>query len=428
MTDRLLEIGNSRCAARYRLSEARLSGSWDTPQCAEPLIHRIHAYPAKFPAFLTTKALAYARSNGVKVERVADVFCGCGTVAHEAAREGLEFWGCDINPVATLIAKVKSSDYDPERLRLYAQRILANFSDVDDRVKLSDEASGRLHYWFENRQYSDLARLLNAINQTVPERSKYREAFHCVFSAILKPTSRWKQRSTKPARDCSKRCPEVLPTFEKQCDLMVKAWNEGRHTGALNSQVHNANVMSVRPPTKPVDLIISSPPYVTSYEYADLHQLSSLWLGFASDYRSLRKGSIGSTQHDLDFRREFRRLNEVGMQVVFSLYDKNHATARSVANYYLDMQHVAKRCYEFLRDRGIAFFVIGNTEYSGVRVDNASHLAEALFDAGFARVRAAKRRISNKAHTPFRHRNGRFSSIRSQKEIYAEEFILVAHR
>jgi hypothetical protein len=92
------------------------------------------------------------------------------------------------------------------------------------------------------------------------------------------------------------------------------------------------------------------------------------------------------------------------------------------------MQHVAKRCYDFLRDEGIAFFVIGNTEYGGIHVDNASHLAEALFDAGFTRVRAAKRRISNKAHTPFRHGNGRFSSVQSQKEIYAEEFILVAHR
>ena len=29
---------------------------------------------------------------------------------------------------------------------------------------------------------------------------------------------------------------------------------------------------------KEVDLIVTSPPYVTSYEYADLHQLSSLWL------------------------------------------------------------------------------------------------------------------------------------------------------
>jgi methylase of polypeptide subunit release factors len=428
MMDHLLEVGNSRRAARYRLAQARSTGFWDVPESAEPKIHRIHAYPAKFPAFLTTKALSYARISGVKVERVADVFCGCGTVAYEASREGLTFWGCDNNPIATLIARVKSADYDPQRLRNYADKILVAFTEVDSQVNLSDEAIKRLRYWYEDYQFADLARLLNAINRTVPRRSKYRDAFHCVFSAILKSTSRWRQRSTKPTLDPNKRDVEVLTAFRRQCRIMVMAWVESGPARGSAVQIHHANIMSVQAPAEPADIIITSPPYVTSYEYADLHQLSSLWLGYASDYRDLRTGSIGSTQHDLNFNREFSRLNEVGTQVVFSLFDKNRAASRAIASYYLDMQHVAKRCHGFLRDQGIAIFVIGNTEYCGVQVDNASHLAEALFDAGFSRVRATKRRISNKLHTPFRDFDGRFSRVRSQKHIYSEEFILIAHR
>jgi hypothetical protein len=175
-------------------------------------------------------------------------------------------------------------------------------------------------------------------------------------------------------------------------------------------------------------MILTSPPYVTSYEYADLHQLSALWLGYATDYRTLRNGSVGSSQHQLDFRREFGKLNQVGLQVVFSLFNHDPLAARSVANYYLDMQVVAKRCHEFLRPKGIAVFVIGNTQYSGVEIDNASHLAEALFDAGFTRVRATKRRISNKMHTPFREGDGRFSQSCKNKNIYSEEFIVIGHR
>jgi DNA modification methylase len=428
MKDHLLEVGNSRRAARYRLAQARSTGFWDAPERTESKIHRIHAYPAKFPAFLATKALSYARINGVKVDRVADVFCGCGTVAYEATREGMTFWGCDNNPVATLIARVKSADYDPQRMRSYTDKIVAAFIEVDDQVALSDEAINRLRYWYDDRQFSNLARLLNAINRTVPKRSKYRDPFHCAFSAILKSTSKWRQRSTKPMLDPSKRPAEVLIAFQRQCRVMIMAWVETGPRISHNVQIHHANVMSIQAPAELADIIITSPPYVTSYEYADLHQLSSLWLGYASDYRRLRTGSIGSTQHDLNFRREFGRLNEVGTQVVFSLFDKNRAAARSIANYYLDMQHVTRRCYDFLRDKGIAVFVIGNTEYSGVQVDNASHLAEALFDAGFSRVRATKRRISNKLHTPFRDCDGRFSRVRSQKHIYSEEFILIAHR
>jgi predicted RNA methylase len=85
---------------------------WDYGETAEEPIHRIHSYPAKFPAFITTKALQYAHDQGVEVKLVADVFCGCGTTAVEAKRNGKNFWGCDINPVAALIARVKTHHYN----------------------------------------------------------------------------------------------------------------------------------------------------------------------------------------------------------------------------------------------------------------------------------------------------------------------------
>lgn len=87
-------------------------------------MHRIHAYPAKFPAFITTKAISYAREQGLFPRSIADIFCGCGTVAFESKRASLDFWGCDINPVATMIAKVKSrGSYQKWRLQKYYQNI-----------------------------------------------------------------------------------------------------------------------------------------------------------------------------------------------------------------------------------------------------------------------------------------------------------------
>jgi DNA modification methylase len=218
-----------------------------------------------------------------------------------------------------------------------------------------------------------------------------------------------------------------MQAFGKQCELMADAWSEVSLKGPL-PDIRLANVMTVEAPLKPIDLIVTSPPYVTSYEYADLHQLSSLWLGYATDHRELRVGMIGTADHDLDFRTEFKRLNQVGMHVAFSIYSQNPAAARATANYYLDMQRVACRCYEFLRDGGMAIFVIGNTEYQGVVVDNAAHLAESLFNAGFKRVRATKRSISNKANTPFRSPTGRLSLQSTGRNIYASEFLLIAER
>ena len=89
---------------------------WNMPAEQERRMHSIHAYPAKFPAFITTKAIRKAEDNNISVKTVADIFCGCGTVAFETVRNGKHFWGCDINPVATLIAETKSNVYQDEQL------------------------------------------------------------------------------------------------------------------------------------------------------------------------------------------------------------------------------------------------------------------------------------------------------------------------
>jgi len=97
---------------------------WNTGGQKENKMHRIHAYPAKFPAFITSKAINYAKDRGKKIEWIADIFCGCGTTAYEAKRNGKNFWGSDINQVAILIAKTKSKSYQDRKLIQYFSFIL----------------------------------------------------------------------------------------------------------------------------------------------------------------------------------------------------------------------------------------------------------------------------------------------------------------
>ena len=217
-----------------------------------------------------------------------------------------------------------------------------------------------------------------------------------------------------------------MACFANQYALMISAFKEAALKTESTTQILTANILDLDESPQNIDLILTSPPYVTSYEYADLHQLSSLWLGYASDYRDLRNGSIGSLQHNLDFNREIKRLSTIGSRVVFSLFDRDKCTARSTAKYFLDIQKVTKRCFDLLKPRGLAIFVIGNTEYSGIRIDNAAHLAESLFSGGFSRVLVAKRRMSQKILTPYRDLMGQFSQSSTGRHVYGEEFVLIA--
>jgi methylase of polypeptide subunit release factors len=400
---------------------------WNTSSEKELKMHRIHAYPAKFPAFITTKALGYAQQHLLKVRTMADIFCGCGTTAFEAKRNNIDYWGCDINPVATMIAQTKSRKYEDWRLKFYLNDILENFisSPIEDNY---DGANERLKYWYKREEYNRLFHLKMVIEAVIPKKSAYYRFFLCAFSNILKATSVWLTKSIKPQVDPEKKPADVISAFKEQCIFMISANQENNLSGNSVTQIVNGNFLDDNLKKPMVDLIVTSPPYVTSYEYADLHQLSSLWLGFTNNYKDLREGSIGSKQHNYNFNKEWKRLNVTGSKIVAQLLVQQKSKARSVAKYFLDMQAAVCSSYQMLNNSGMALFVIGNTKYKGVLIDNAKHLSESLKDAGFVEVLVTKRKISKKILTPFRDSRGKFTTFSDGRKVYSEEFIIIGRK
>jgi len=399
---------------------------WNFPQERELKIHQIHAYPAKFPAFVTTKAIDYAKSTNTRVETIADIFCGCGTTALEAKRNNINYWGCDINPVATLIAKTKSRSYQLKRVEHYYKLITSSIK----RRKIPDDydnANERLKYWYSKKRYNELALLKKIIKDNIPENSDYRLFFLCAFSNILKAASSWLTKSIKPQYDPKKKTINSFLLFKLQYDKMIVALKELPLLGNASNEIITCNFLDQTFDFSKADLIVTSPPYVTSYEYADLHQLSSLWLDFTNDYKVLRKGSIGSMYHR-NGEKEQLELNNTAKKIVEELKLRQKEIVRSIEQYFFDMQKTAEKTHKLLNKKGLALFVIGNTEYKNVKIDNARHLAESLQNANYSSVYVVKRKISNKMLTPYRDEQGRFTSNSKGRKIYNEEFILVGRK
>jgi methylase of polypeptide subunit release factors len=401
---------------------------WNTGEEKESLMHRIHAYPAKFPSFITTKGIQYAKENGIEVKMIADIFCGCGTTAYEAKKNNIDFWGSDINPVATLIARSKRNKYSNDKIQKYYDELITEFNRISIPTDLLDTINQRIRYWFYEVQIKDLYKLKNAILNTIPKTSRYHDLFFCVFSNILKPTSKWLTKSIKPQIDKNKKPLDVLDAFRNQVLIISNAISEGVKLSDAKSSIETLNFLNDTVPVKLVDMVITSPPYVTSYEYADLHQLSSLWLDFTKDYRKLREGTIGSIYHTDSFINDKKILNKTGLSIVESLFSVNKRKARSVAKYFIDMQETATKTFSVLKDKGLALFVIGNTELCGIRIDNAKHLSESLLEAGFTDIKASKRKISKKILTPYRDDKGRFTSDSKSRKVYSEEFIIIGKK
>ena len=69
---------------KFDYEAVNIDSDWNDSNDSELIMHTIHSYPAKFPAFIAWKAFEYAQNEGVKIKNVSDIFCGCGTVALEA--------------------------------------------------------------------------------------------------------------------------------------------------------------------------------------------------------------------------------------------------------------------------------------------------------------------------------------------------------
>ena len=413
-----------------QFNKIREGRGWNTESSKELKMHKIHVYPAKFPSFLISKSLEYAERNGINVESMGDIFCGCGTTALEAKKNNKNFWGCDINPVATLITKVKTEKYNDKTLVAYYDKIIDQYSKKTFVLPKKIKTHERLKFWFVNSQIEKLYNLQRIIKSTVP-KGKYQNFFLVAFSNILKGSSKWLTKSIKPTIDKEKEVKDIKKLFRMQFTMMLKAASEFKSiiTEDTTTTIVNNNFLNTRTNQPFLDLLITSPPYVTSYEYADLHQLSTLWLGYADDFRTLRNGTIGSIYHT-DFSEEkiLLELNLVGQEIYNNLIKAKKSKAKSVAKYFIDIKNSVDKSYSIINPGGLAVFVIGNTKFKDVYVDNAKFIAECMFESGFNEIEVFKRKISSKILSPYRNKDGKFSNDKRKRKIYSYEFVLIARK
>ena len=185
-----------------------------------------------------------------------------------------------------------------------------------------------------------------------------------------------------------------------------------------------------------INLIVTSPPYVTSYEYADLHQLSLLWFGADSDFKhwnkhldkfsDFRKDFIG-TKHKSKKSTEFN--SSIAENIINELAVKKGSLAISVGNYFADMNLAFSEMYKVLKKDSYACIIIGNTSLKDVDILNAEVAVEQMSKIGFEKVKFIKREAaSNKAITPWRDaRTGKFTghSNKNKKMAYQYEYVVV---
>jgi len=406
--------------------------------------HGFHKYPAKFIPQLAKRCI---EENTKINEIVCDPFMGCGTTLIESLVSGRKTVGVDINPVAYLISKVKTNPINPDKLKNETDKVLYDlklyFESRNKNQKTLSKIeivpiipnNERIEYWFPDKKLrEELGTILGRID-TIKDKD-IRDFCLCAFSNILKNTSIWLMKSIKPTRDLNKIIGIPMNLFSRQIKKMIRGndvyWNilSTNVKGNLKSYLNlkKADARNLPAENNSVSLIVTSPPYVTSYEYADLHQLTALWLEYTKSVNEFREGFIGSI-HKKEFDHNGIK-SKIARQELEELSKQSKKEAESVKNYFFEMQQCFEEMYRVLKTKGRACIVIGNTELKKVPILNAEVFTEMMIGLGFKIHKIIKRRIPSKVLPQTRDsKTGRFTSTGdSDRLAYAYEYILMMEK
>lgn len=191
--------------------------------------------------------------------------------------------------------------------------------------------------------------------------------------------------------------------------------------------VDNVDARKMRIYDDSVSLIVTSPPYVTSYEYADLHQLTAIWLGYIERLSEFRTRFIGSIQKDQNQREIY---SDIGKAIVDKLRLIDKREAKGVEQYFFEMQQCFGEMYRVLKQGGRTCIVIGDTDLKKVKIHNADVFLQTMERIGFKVYNVIKRPIPSKILPLTRdEKTGRFvATTKADRLAYATESILIMEK
>jgi hypothetical protein len=333
----------------------------------EDLTHGFHSYPARMhPAIARTLVNELHEARRTKL---VDPFCGSGTVIVEGVAAGMRTLGSDLNPLALQLTRVKT------RLTSEAERIAfvrtaeaigeRSEARVRERVPVLAKLSKEEIAWYEPHVLKELAGLLEEIRKE--KHAFTRETLELVFSAIVVKFSRQQSDTRETVVDRRIRKGLVTEFFVRKAEELAARWEI--FADAVPPKTPPPTLLRTDARVLPetlggkftADLVITSPPYAGTYDYARHHARRAAWLGFS--LAPLERGEIGA--------RRTSTSGDAGLR------------------WRDDVEQVLLALAELVVPDGFVVMLVGDGEMAGRRIPADALLEGLAADCGFESLAVA---------------------------------------
>jgi site-specific DNA-methyltransferase (cytosine-N4-specific) len=339
----------------------------------------LHPYPARFIAEIPGQALDLLGIEGT----ILDPFCGSGTTLAEARSRGVSAIGVDLNPIATLISRVRCERWniaDAAAGVAHADGVFQAALVAGAADNLSDRIP-RVDHWFEPWAQRALAGALEYLESLDQGAIIWRDRIALGISAAIVRLSR-QESDTRYAAihkegDQESAAKQLFQSMMRTCEWLKQNTSDYPDADVKIVEGDATDLSWIEPSS--VDGAIFSPPYPNAYEYWLYHKYRMFWLGY--DPIAVRENEIGARPH----------------------YCK--ANGMTELDFEIQMNDVFHGLRSALRRYAPVVVVIGDSTIGGRRIDNGQLIGKVAEANGFElgahviRPIAMTRSSFNRAHS-----------------------------
>jgi hypothetical protein len=347
---------------------------------------------------------------------------GSGTTLIEARILGRHAIGYDIDPLAQLLAKVKTHPLRDCRIEQAYNLIVKRCQrDLKDLCSNSKSAALRQRaeppsfrnrdYWFEPEVASSLSLLSHHIAESSCSKPVGDFLWVAFSSLILSKTSVANARDIIHSRHHyheHEEIPDVLEKFTVRVKIMRRQMRDfvlccsKSPKSEVDARVGDARNLRIQ--NDSVDLVFTSPPYATALDYPRAHFLAIPWMKSVlgvdlQAYFSKTPNYIGSERGR--FRDNFEIAPKFShcplTRAIIERLEKNSPRhAKLTQRYFLDMWKVMAEVSRVLKRNRYALIVVCPSHIRKVRVQTHSAITEISANEGLRLKRQFTRRINER--------------------------------